>query len=166
MALREDLIEHLGLEAEATDEEILEAVDVAVAAAAAGDSEEEGESGSEGDAAARAARLPSNLVAVDRGAFDALQRNAKAGAEALALMNAQRREGIVAKAVREGRIAPASSAAWLASLERDEAGAAALIETLPANTIPVEEIGKSDGIESEDDELLSKMGVKIEGSSK
>lgn len=163
MALRDDLIEKLGLDAEATDEEILEAV----GAAADESTDDEGDGdGAEGDAAASAEALPENMVAVDRGAFEQLRANAAAGAEALARMNAQRRDGIVAAAVADGRIAPASRDAWRASLEKDEGGAAALLATLPKNTIPVAEIGKSDGVESDEDALLAKMGVKNEGGSK
>lgn len=169
MALREDLIEHLGLEAEATDEEILEAVDAAVDAADDAEGDDDGDSG-DGDGggagSARAPRLPSNMVAVDKGALETLQRNAKAGAEALARMDKQRREDIVNAAVRDGRIAPASRATWLSMLENDEANATSLIGDLPKNTIPVDPIGKTDGIESEEDALLAKWGVKSEGSSK
>ncbi|MHA3682792.1 head maturation protease, ClpP-related [Leucobacter sp. HY1908] len=164
MALREDLIEQLGLDAEATDEDILEAVE---AAGSEGDGDEGGEGeGGESGAEASAVALPANVIAVDRAAFEELQQNAAAGAQALEQMNTSRREGIVAAAVAEGRIAPAARDTWLASLVKDEKGAAALLATLPANTIPVSELGKSDGIESEEDALLAKMGVKIEGSSK
>ena len=169
MALRDDLIERFGLEAEATDEEILEAVDAAVDAADDDTNESDGGEAEGGDASNSVAASAANTVALDRGAFEQLQRDARAGAEALAAMNTQRREGIVAAAVADGRIAPSSRDTWLASLERDEAGAVALIGTLAKNTIPVSEIGRSDDVDSAEAKntaLLNKWRGKSEEGSK
>ena len=63
------------------------------------------------------------------------------GAEARAEQDRTRREGIIATALAEGRIASASRDAVRAQLEKDEAGTVAFLATVPKNTVPVEELG-------------------------
>lgn len=145
VALRDDLIEQLGLDAEAADEEILEAV---IAAQSDGD---EGDDG----AAAAASVLPEGAVVMDEGVLAQLQADAAAGREALDAQAAARREGIVAVAVREGRVAPVSRDKWLAALAKDEAGTADLLASFPKNTIPVSELGASDDVMSAEDLLYA-----------
>ncbi|MGD9607394.1 MAG: phage protease, partial [Leucobacter sp.] len=92
-------------------------------------------------AAAAIATLSDSVVTVDKAAFEELQANAKAGAEARAELDKQRRDRIVAAALETGRIAPDSSETWRAQLDKDEDGTAKLLASLPANTIPVVETG-------------------------
>ena len=157
MDFRALLVERLGLAAEATDDEIVAALDEALAASDAANNEG-GDGG--GDPAAQ---LPDGVVAIDADVLAALQGDAAAGREALNAQASERREGIVRAAIADGRIAPKSADRWRTSLERDEEGASALLADLATNKIPVAEIGKSDGVRSADDELYDNAWGKKEG---
>ena len=61
------------------------------------------------------------------------------------------RDAIIDRAVSEGRISAATRDTWRAQLDEAEEGTVALIGSLAANTIPVAEIGFSDGVTSDDD---------------
>lgn len=84
---------------------------------------------------------PEGTVLIDAAALAELQKGAQEGREALAAQTAARRDALVAKALEEGRIAPASKAQWREMADRDEAGTQALLASMPANTIPLAEIG-------------------------
>lgn len=135
MDFRALLIEKLGLAADATDDEIVAALDAVIAEAA------------DENASAQlsvedvAARLPKGLATIDEGVLASLQSDAAAGRQALAAQAQARREGIIANALREGRIAPASVETWSAQLEDNEEGTSKLLASLPTNTVPVTEIG-------------------------
>ena len=87
------------------------------------------------------AALPEGFIAVDQNLWRQTQDNARMGAEARAAQDRTRREGIIATALAEGRIASASRDAVRAQLEKDEAGTVAFLATVPKNTVPVEELG-------------------------
>lgn len=109
------------------------------------------------------ASLPEGVATIDATVLERLQADAAAGREALEAQAAERRQGIVKAAIAEGRITPASSAQWLAQLEKDEDGAKALIESFPKNTLPVVEVGRSDEPEvNADDELYAAWAGKKE----
>lgn len=92
------------------------------------------------------AALPEGIVAVDANVWAETQRNAQLGAEARAEQDRQRRDGIIAKALEDGRISPLSQASFRAMLETDEARAAEAIASLQPNTaLPVDEIGHAVG---------------------
>ena len=132
--LQAGLRERLGVtDADASDETLLAALDETLSEQA--------------DAPAPA--VPEGAVVVDAAAFADLQAAAAAGATARAEQNAARRDGIIAAAIQEGRIGPASRDTWRAHLDKDEDGAKALLESLPKNTIPVTEIGRSDEVEAD-----------------
>ncbi|WP_188043672.1 head maturation protease, ClpP-related [Changpingibacter yushuensis] len=88
-----------------------------------------------------ALKAPEGATLIDSTALADLQAKAEQGVKALEAQAVARRESIVTDAIAKGRITPASKDAWLAQLEKDEAGAAALIESFPENTIPVTEVG-------------------------
>lgn len=94
---------------------------------------------------------PEGTVLIDAAAYAELQKGAQEGREALAAQTTARRDGIITKALEEGRIAPASKAQWRGMLDKDEDGTKALLASMPANTIPVEEIGVGDNKEFSDD---------------
>lgn len=96
--------------------------------------------------------VPEGAQVVDAGVFAQLQADAAAGRQALEAQAAARRDAVVANALREGRIAPASSATWLAQMERDEDGTTALLASLVPNTVPVAEVGHQ--VERDDNERL------------
>ena len=111
-----------------------------------------------------AAAVPEGVQMVDKGVFSALQDDAKAGREALEQLAATRREGIVKAALSDGRIAAASAPVWLEQLAANEDGAKALLDSLPKNAVPMEEIGNS-GVElSVDAAYAAAWGMKSEES--
>ncbi|MEE2816017.1 MAG: peptidase, partial [Actinomycetota bacterium] len=140
--IKAGLRERLGVtDADASDETVLAALDEALAEQA--------------DTTPRpaAAALPAGFTAIDESVLAELQANARLGAEARAEQERTRRDGIVADALRDGRIAAASRAAVRAQLDKDEAGTVAFLNTLPKNAVPVEEVGHSDTLTSADDAL-------------
>lgn len=100
---------------------------------------------------APAAALPAGIVAVDANLWAETQANARRGAEAAAAQDKDRRDGIIATAVSEGRISPTSSAHFRSMLDENEtATAAALASLQPNNALPVEEIGHASAVASDD----------------
>ena len=103
-----------------------------------------------------AASLPAGFTAIDESVLAELQANAQAGADARAEQESARRDGIVATALREGRIASASKDAIRAQLDKDEEGTSSFLATLPKNsTVPVAEVGHSDTLNSSDNALYN-----------
>lgn len=70
-------------------------------------------------------------------------------AEVQAKADAERRDAIVAKAIKEGKVAPARREHWLAQLNADEEGAVQVLDSLAPGTIPLSEIGHSDEPEAD-----------------
>lgn len=137
------LRERLGVsDATADDETLLAALDEAL--------EEQAETPE-----ASAPTLPDGAIAVDKGAHEKLQEDAAAGRKAMDMIDGQRRDGIVAKALKEGRIAANSSAGWRKQLDQDEEGITTLLNSFPANTVPVTEVGQSDTVGSAEDALYN-----------
>ena len=93
-------------------------------------------------------------VLVDQGVLDQLQADAAAGRDARNQQVTERRDGIIATAMSEGRITAASSDAFRAQLDKDEAGTVAILATLPTNAVPVDEIGSSTGRSATDADSL------------
>ncbi len=128
--LKEGLRTRLGVtDAEPADEVLLAALD---------------------EALAESETTPENTVVVDAAAFAELQQHAADGRAARDEQIAVRRDGIVAQALADGRIAPAARTEWRAALDRDEDGTSRILATLPKNTVPVEEIGHADTTEGID----------------
>ena len=70
-------------------------------------------------------------------------------AEVQAKADAERRDSIVAKAIKEGKVAPARRDHWIAQLNADEEGAVQVLDSLAPGTIPLSEIGHSDEPEAD-----------------
>lgn len=170
--LREALADRLEVDpAEVTDEELLEALDSAL--------DDEGDEPADEDpapaedpaaaavnpvVAAAAPVLPAGMELIDAATLGELRGAAARAAELEASAAAERREAAFADAVRTGRVAPAAKATWMAQLEKDEAGAAALLASLTPNTIPVSEVGLSDAEASAEDALYGRaFGSNEEG---
>lgn len=140
--IKTGLRERLGVtDADASDETVLAALDEALAEQA------------DTTPQPAAAVLPAGFTAIDESVLAELQANARLGAEARAEQERSRRDGIVADALRDGRIAAASRDAVRGQLDKDEAGTVAFLNTLPKNAVPVEEVGHSDSLTSADDAL-------------
>ncbi len=136
--IKAGLRERLGVtDAEATDETLLAALDQALS-----------------EQAEPTTAPPAGTVLMDAAALDTLKADAAAGREARTELDKQRRDGIVAKALEEGRIAPASRDAGRASLDENETRTAELLGTFAANTVPVTELGHSnvDAVSTAEDE--------------
>lgn len=131
-------------DAAASEETLLAALDEALAEKA--------------DTPTETAALPEGVVAIDSAVLADLQSKAAQGVEALKSQTESRREGILAKALEDGRIAPASKDTWAALLERDEEGTVKALDSLVKNAIPVEEIGHADVNASEDEALAAAAG--------
>ncbi|WP_295035519.1 head maturation protease, ClpP-related [uncultured Microbacterium sp.] len=97
-----------------------------------------------------ATAVPEGTVVMDKEQHAQLVRDAQAGRDARDQQIKDRRDLIVAKAIETGRIAPANAESWRKQLDKDEDGVAALIQDLQA-TVPLGEIGHSDGVTNSDD---------------
>ena len=84
--------------------------------------------------------LPDGVVTIDAAQLDQLRADAQAGREARAQQLRDRREGLVASAVADGRIPPARREHWLAQLEADP-GAEQVLAGLRPGLVPLEPIG-------------------------
>src|SRR6478609_2277621 len=137
------LRERLGVtDADATDETLLAALDEALAEQADGTT-------SAGTVVVDLTHnLPDGALVVDKAVHEQLVADAAAGRKAAETLDAQRRDGIVAAALGDGRIAPASRETWRAQLDKDEDGTKALLESMPKNTVPVAELGHADDSKS------------------
>lgn len=143
--IKAGLAQRLGVRAEATDEEFLAAVDEALDERAEPTTPDPA-----ADPAPVTAALPEGLVAVDATVLAEMQRNAQRGAEARAEQDKERREGLLATALKTGRITTASVEDWRARLEKDETGYASVLASLPENIVPVEEIGHASAVVDDD----------------
>jgi len=103
--------------------------------------------------AAPAASIPDGAVVMDAGQLADLRAQAALGAQARAQQESDRRDGIIAAALAEGRIAASGREGWRAQLDKDEEGITNLLASFPANTVPVAEIGRSDTLKSADESL-------------
>ena len=140
-----NLRQRLGVNSEASVEDILAALDEALAERA--------------DETAPTASIPEGTVLVDAGRFAELEAQAAAGAQARAQQDAERRDRLVATALTEGRISAANRAVWRERLDADEDGTTALLATLPkSGAVPTEEIGYTGGEdESSEDSLYASL---------
>lgn len=93
---------------------------------------------------------PAGTVLIDQGVLNQLRNDAQDGREARAQQIADRRDRIIATAMQEGRISGASAEAFRSQLDKDEAGTVAILNSLPKDTVPVTEIGTSQGGDAED----------------
>lgn len=132
-------------EAEASEETVLAALDEVLTEQA--------------DApAASAATIPDGTQLIESNVLDQLRADANAGREARDEQIRARRDGIIENALREGRITAASAPSFRAMLEADETAATATINSLAANTVPVDEIGHTAGEMSAEDALMAQAG--------
>lgn len=101
---------------------------------------------------------PAGTTLIDAGVLAGLQADAAAGREARAQQEKERRDGIVAKALAEGRITPASQVTWRAQLDTSEEGTATLLNSLPKNAaVSVTELGISDDVITDEDRAYASI---------
>lgn len=155
--LKAGLAERLGLtdaDAEAmTEDELLAALDAAL------ESED-------ADKEPVVASLPTGTVAIDAEVLAQLRGDAEAGRQALNAQIADRRDGVIAKALKEGRITPATQKHYRDLLEKDEEGVSALLGSLaPSNALNVGE-GGHQVVQSDEDALMAAAGWLPSNTSK
>ena len=145
-SLKAGLRQRLGVvDAAASDETLLEALDEALAEQA------------------DTPTIPENTTLIDKEALAALQSDAAAGREAREEQVRVRREAIVDAAQQDGRISPSSRDSWLGMLAKDESGAAAILGNLPKNlAVNTVERGGADELNSADDALYGSIYGKKE----
>ena len=137
------LRERLGVtDAAATDDELLAAVDEALA---------EQPDTSE----APAASIPEGTTLIENTVLEGLRADATAGREAREQQIKDRRDGIIQAALNEGRISAASSESFRAMLDANEEHATKVLASMAKNTVPVAEIGHAAGELSAEDALYA-----------
>ncbi|YCK83522.1 ATP-dependent Clp protease proteolytic subunit [Arthrobacter sp. D3-18] len=140
--LNQGLRKRLGISADAelNEDELLDAVDEALAEQAA-----------EPAPAASAATHAPGTVVLDAAQYQELRNDAADGRLARQQQLADERSELVNAAVQDGRIPPARRDHWLNSLEADP-GIADTLAALEPGLIPVDSIGYTGGVEESTDE--------------
>lgn len=139
------LRQRLGVNSEASAEDILAALDETLAEQA--------------DPPAGAAPLPDGVIAIERGVLDQLKADASAGRQARDQLDAQRRDGLVTDALKAGKITAAQRQQWRDALDKDETGITTLLASLAAGTVPVEPKAISAELDA-DEELYNRAFPK------
>ncbi|WP_373202670.1 head maturation protease, ClpP-related [Mycobacterium marinum] len=106
-----------------------------------------------------------DLAVVDKANYEQLVADARSGAEARAQQVREANDRVIADALNSGKISPASKDTWRKGLEENRDGTLALLSTIPANSaVPVHEIGH--GIASEEptnDAEMAEAYAKVVG---
>lgn len=138
--------DRLGMtDAQASEETVLSALDEALTELA--DTE-----------AAPSATIPDGTTLIDNNILTQLRDDATAGREARDQQIMDRRDGIIATALREGRITAASAENFRNLLDADEEGTRNVLASLAENTVPVAEIGHAAGELSANEALMAAAG--------
>lgn len=135
--LIESLRERLGVAKDTSEADVLAAFDEALAEQASPEAPE-----AKPDIAAALAAVKENgQVVMDAGVVAQLQAQAKAGADAMAHIEADARAREVQAHVDRGAILPKDKDRYASLLKADAETTRAILAGIPANTIPVAEIG-------------------------
>lgn len=135
--------ERLGVtDADATDEAVLAALDETLTEQA--DTQ-----------ATPAAKIPEGTQLIEDNVLSQLRADAAAGREARDQQIRDRRDGIIATALNEGRITAASAPSFRAMLDADEDGTSKVLASMAKNTVPVDEIGHAAGEVSAEDAIYA-----------
>lgn len=149
VALSESVLQKLGLEADADDSAIEEAINklaeekptVVVNNADAAEPTAE-------DITRVADKF--GLTVMDKAVHDQLVADARDGREARAQQLREANDHVITEALAAGKISPASADTWRKGLEENRDQTVALLATLPENKLPVDEIGH--GVSRDDEE--------------
>lgn len=110
-----------------------------------------------------AGELPAGTVLVSASVLDDLKAQAAQGVAARAEQQRQRREQLVEAAIQDGRIRPADRAGWLNDLEADPERKEATLASLTPGLVPVAEIGRVAGDESDPDPEAAALYASVFG---
>ncbi len=140
VALSESVLQKLGLKADADDSAINEAINK-LADRPAPPADKPAEPTAE-DIKNAADKF--GLIVMDKDVRDQLAADAKAGAEARAQQVREANDRIISEALTKGKISPVNAKTWREALDGDgHDQTLALLESLPENSLPVNEIGHS-----------------------
>ena len=148
MSLNTDIAERLGLADDATDEDILAAVEKLAT---------EPEPEPEPVETPAAPELPEGAVIVDRAALDALRNDAAAGRAARDRQEAEDRVRAVETAARDGRIAPSEREKWLNRINLDPREAEKLAKFEPVYPVG-NEIGHGRSLDPTGSDTNAELG--------
>jgi ATP-dependent protease ClpP protease subunit len=104
------------------------------------------------------AQLPEGVMTIGADVLAQLQADAAQGRAAREDQVRERRDGIVSRALREGRITAATRETWRAELDRNEEGTAALLQTLTP-VVNTSERGHDDGSQDKAEVITSYQQV-------
>jgi ATP-dependent protease ClpP protease subunit len=125
--------DRLGLSAEATEDDIVNAIDGL-------------------EKPTTPAKLPEGVVAVDKAQFEALKADAAEGREARKEQIANRRDDVVNMAVTDGKIPAGRRDHYRNLLDLDEEGTTEVLNKLESNTIPLVAKGNGGSVDDSTDE--------------
>ncbi|MCK2219703.1 ATP-dependent Clp protease proteolytic subunit [Actinomadura sp. ATCC 31491] len=139
--LSEGLRERLGIDADAEldDTALLDALDEALAERADTTPPEPAPAPAPEPIAAR---IPEGMTLIDSAALDELRNSAAEGVAARAQQRAEERDRVLNEALRDGKFPPARREHYAKAWDRDPDGTRALLDLLPKNSVPVEDIGE------------------------
>ena len=99
---------------------------------------------------------PAGAVLIDAGVLATLQENAAEGVTARAEQIKASRDALIEAAAADGRVTPATKAAWRKALDENEASTAPLLAALPTNkAVPVVPMGHAEA--SDEDSLYRRI---------
>ncbi|QIX48930.1 MULTISPECIES: head maturation protease, ClpP-related [Rhodococcus] len=141
--LNETLAQRLGINADATDETILAALDEALAEQAQETGTQASAPGAGDPTAEQVATYMERhgLVAVDRAQHEDYIAAANEGRAARAQQLREADEALVDGAIRAGKFGPGRREHWLNALKRDREGATEAINSLAKGLVPLDEVG-------------------------
>lgn len=145
VALSESALQKLGLDADADDSAIEEAIN----ALAARPTTTVVNNAATEPSLEQAKEVVNKFggIIVDKEVHDKLVADASAGAEARAQQVREANDRVISDALAKGKIGPASAPKWREELDKSPETVKALLEDMPENRLPVQEIGH--GVSSE-----------------
>lgn len=138
------LRQRLGVNSEASAEDILAALDETLAE----------------QAEPQTPALPAGVVAIESGVLENLRADAAAGRQALVNQQAAHRDLLITNALKAGKITAAQRKQWRDALDENEAGITALLDTLAA-TVPVDAKAVTAAEGDSDDALFAQYYPQI-----
>jgi hypothetical protein len=143
--------EALGLSADASDDDVFTALAAARQTSPSTDPAPAGSAPS--PAPAPVAASGNGVVVLDQSIVTAMQEDAEKGRQAFEEMRKNERDTIIAKAITEGKFAPARKEHWEKLWDADPDGTRAQISNLAKNLVPLQASGYNGGETYEQDEM-------------
>jgi hypothetical protein len=87
-------------------------------------------------------RLPDTVIAIERSVWEATQKEVEAGRKFREKKTREDRDALIAAAARAGKLPAANIEGWQRAWEKDPDGTKDLLAALPANAVPVNDMGQ------------------------